>query len=264
MILLKMIFCLIPLIFLFLCAFLAPFLAPYDILVTHLNSLHQAPNFTYILGTDFLGRDLFSRLLFSLRNSLAIGICSSLLSVIFALFYLWLARCCFYMFWMRILEFFLALPAFLLMMFFQSFFGANMLLMIFLIALIHWCFIARIIESELKRLENLDFYQANIVLGRSQFKAFFKDLLPALKTLIFILFVFNIVHAIATEATLSFFGLGLGFETPTLGTLLSESSKAVFMGAWWMILFPLVTLLLLFLPLLSLGNFLQKIWGVRS
>lgn len=159
---------------------------------------------------------------------------------------------------------FLALPAFLLMMFFQSMITSDVFLMIFLIALIHWCFIARIIESELKRLENLDFYKANIVLGRTKFRAFFKDLIPALKTLIFTLFIFNIVHAIATEATLSFFGLGLGFEIPTLGTLLSESSKAVFIGAWWMILFPLLSLLLLFLPLLWLGNFLQKIWGIRS
>ncbi|WP_141084629.1 ABC transporter permease subunit, partial [Campylobacter jejuni] len=109
-------------------------------------------------------------------------------------------------FWMRILEFFLALPAFLLMMFFQSMITSDVFLMIFLIALIHWCFIARIIESELKRLENLDFYKANIVLGRTKFRAFFKDLIPALKTLIFTLFIFNIVHAIATEATLSFFG----------------------------------------------------------
>ncbi len=253
-----------PLIFLFLCALFAPFLAPFDILSTHLENLHQAPNFTYILGTDFLGRDLFSRLLFALRNSLLIGVGGSLLSIIFALCYLFLARCFFYVFWMRILEFFLALPAFLLMMFFQSMITSDVFLMIFLIALIHWCFIARIIESELKRLENLDFYKANIVLGRTKFRAFFKDLIPALKTLIFTLFIFNIVHAIATEATLSFFGLGLGFEIPTLGTLLSESSKAVFIGAWWMILFPLLSLLLLFLPLLWLGNFLQKIWGIRS
>lgn len=253
-----------PLIFLFLCALFAPFLAPFDILSIHLENLHQAPNFTYILGTDFLGRDLFSCLLFALRNSLIIGVGGSLLSIIFALYYLFLARCFFYVFWMRILEFFLALPAFLLMMFFQSMITSDVFLMIFLIALIHWCFIARIIESELKRLENLDFYKANIVLGRTKFRAFFKDLIPALKTLIFTLFIFNIVHAIATEATLSFFGLGLEFEIPTLGTLLNESSKAVFIGAWWMILFPLLSLLLLFLPLLWLGNFLQKIWGIRS
>ena len=260
----KIIFCLVPLGILFFCALFAPFLAPFDILSTHLESLHQTPNFTYILGTDFLGRDLFSRLLFALRTSLIIGISSSLLAIIFALCYLLLARCFFYAFWMRILEFFLALPAFLLMMFFQSFVASNIFLMIFLIAIIHWCFIARIMESELKRLENLDFYKANIVLGRTEFRAFFKDLLPALKTLIFTLFIFNIIHAIATEATLSFFGLGLGFEIPSLGTLLNDSSKAVFIGAWWMIFFPLLTLLLLFLPLLWLGNFLQKIWSVRT
>ncbi len=88
--------------------------------------------------------------------------------------------------------------------------------------------------------------------------------MPALKSLIFVLFIFNIIHAIATEATLSFFGLGLGFNIPTLGTLLNESSKAIFIGAWWMILFPLLALMFLFLPLLWLGNYLQKIGGVRS
>lgn len=61
---------------------------------------------------------------------------------------------------MRILEFFLALPAFLLMMFFQSMITSDVFLMIFLIALIHWCFIARIIESELKRLEKFRFLQS--------------------------------------------------------------------------------------------------------
>ncbi|EAL1345780.1 ABC transporter permease, partial [Campylobacter coli] len=59
-------------------------------------------------------------------------------------------------------------------------------------------------------------------------------------------------------------GLGLGFNIPTLGTLLNESSKAIFIGAWWMILFPLLALMFLFLPLLWLGNYLQKIGGVRS
>ncbi|SPV22416.1 Putative peptide ABC-transport system permease protein [Campylobacter coli] len=147
---------------------------------------------------------------------------------------------------------------------FSKFCGCKYIFNDFLIALVHWPFIARIVESELKRLENLDFYKASIVLGRTKFRAFFKDLLPALKSLIFVLFIFNIIHAIATEATLSFFGLGLGFNIPTLGTLLNESSKAIFIGAWWMILFPLLALMFLFLPLLWLGNYLQKIGGVRS
>ncbi|MCW1860475.1 ABC transporter permease, partial [Campylobacter jejuni] len=95
MILFKFLIILAPLIFLFLCALFAPFLASFDILSTHLENLHQAPNFTYILGTDFLGRDLFSRLLFALRNSLIIGVGGSLLSIIFALCYLFLARCFF-------------------------------------------------------------------------------------------------------------------------------------------------------------------------
>ncbi|TKX31913.1 ABC transporter permease [Campylobacter aviculae] len=259
---LKIILYLIPLVCLSICALFAPILAPFDVLTTHLQDLYHAPNLIYILGTDFLGRDLFSRLLFALRNSLFIGICSSFLSICFAIFYLLWARLFFYGFWMRILELFLAFPAFLLMMFFQSLIHINIFLIIFLIALMHWCFIAKVIESELKRLETLEFYKASIVLGRTSLKIFFKDLLPALKSLFFILFIFNIIHAIATEATLSFFGFGIEF--PTLGILLSEFSKAAFVGAWWVILFPLLTLVSLFLPLLWLGNFLQDRWGIKS
>lgn len=255
---------LLPLIVLSILALLAPFLASFDILSIHLQNTYQAPNQIYILGTDFLGRDLYSRLLFALRNSLLIGVFSSFLSIFFAIFYLFLARLFFYTFWMRILDLFLAFPAFLLLMFFQNFMSINMLLMSVLIALIHWCFVARMLESELKKLESLEFYKASIVLGRTPFKIFLKDLLPALKSLIFTLFVFNIIHAIATESTLSFFGLGIGFEIPTLGILLNDFSKAVFVGAWWVIFFPLLTLILLFLPLLWLGNFLQDRWGVRS
>ncbi|MCW1683724.1 ABC transporter permease, partial [Campylobacter jejuni] len=90
MILFKFLIILAPLIFLFLCALFAPFLAPFDILSTHLENLHQAPNFTYILGTDFLGRDLFSRLLFSLRNSLIVGVGGS-----FIVYYLCFVFICF-------------------------------------------------------------------------------------------------------------------------------------------------------------------------
>lgn len=256
--------CLSFLLGLFLLAFLAPFIAPFDVLEDHLTYLHVAPSLKFLLGTDFLGRDIFSRLIFALRNSLVIGLSSSFLALVLALLYLVVARVCFYAFFMRLLDFFLGFPWLLLLMFFQSFFSTNLFVMIILIALIHWCFIARILESNLQKLETLDFYKASLVLGRSKFKAFFKDLLPALRSLIFVLFVFNVVHAIATEATLSFFGLGLGFENPTLGTLLNDASKAIFIGAWWMVLFPLLTLVLLFIALLGLGNSLQKIWGVKS
>ncbi|MCX2682673.1 ABC transporter permease [Campylobacter sp. MIT 21-1685] len=252
-----------PCFLLILLALLAPVIAPFSVNATDLNALHLAPNGKQILGTDFFGRDLFSRLLFALRNSLFIGIASSFLTLLFACAYVLLARLCFYSFFMRILDLCLALPFLLLLMFFQSFFESSALKMIVLIALAHWSFVAKVVESEMKKNENLDFYKAALVLGASKTKLFFKDLLPSCLSLLFVLFLFHIVHSINTEATLSFFGLGLGFEIPSLGTLLSDSQRAVFIGAWWMILFPLLILLILILPLLWLANSLQKIWGMR-
>lgn len=241
----------------------APSFSSYDPSMSNLSSLYNSPNENHFFGTDMLGRDLFSRVLYALRTSVFIGVCASLLALVFALLYVLLARMFFYGFFMRILDMFLAVPSLLLMMFFQSFIGGSFISMILIIALSHYPFIAKLFESELRALEKLEFYEAAILLGSSKIKAFFKELLPPCFSLLFLLFVLNIIHAISTEATLSFFGLGLAFEIPSLGNILNEASKAIFVGAWWVIVFPLLALLMLILPLLWLGNFLQKHWGIH-
>lgn len=242
-------------------AFIMPF---FNFNESNINALHLAPSLEHFFGTDLLGRELFSRLFVALRNSFIIGILGSFLALSFALIFVLLSRLFFYNFWIRMLDMFLALPALLLMMFFASFMNGGFVMMIFIIALGHWSFMAKILESELTRIENLDFYKASIVLGSSKIKAFFKEALVVLKSLIFVLFVLNIVHSIATEATLSFFGLGLAFEIPSLGNILNDATKAIFIGAWWIVVFPVLALLALILPLLYLGTYLQKLWGVRT
>lgn len=239
-------------------AFFAPFLSPYAPNLSDLTKIYEAPNLKHFFGTDMLGRDLFSRILYALRNSAVIGILSSFLAVILALIYVFVARICFYGLFMRSLDMILALPSLLLMMFFQGLMNGGLKSMIFIIVLTHFAYIARVLESELKQLENADFYKAALVLGMSKNKAFFKELLPCLMPILAVFFILNIAHAIGIEATLSFFGLGLGFEIPSLGNILNEANKAVFMGAWWIISFPLLAILMLILPLFYLSNFLQK------
>ena len=241
----------------------APKFSSYNPSMSDFLSFYLAPNSNHFFGTDMLGRDLFSRVLYALRNSIFIGVCASSLALVFALFYLLLARMFFYNFFMRILDLFLALPSLLLMMFFQSFIEGSFISMIFIIALSHYAFIAKLFESELRALEKLEFYEAALVLGSSKIRAFFKELLPPCFSLLFLLFVLNIIHAISTEATLSFFGLGLPFDIPSLGNILNDASKAIFIGAWWVIVFPLLALLMLILLLLWLSNFLQKYWGIH-
>ncbi|EAI7259350.1 ABC transporter permease [Campylobacter upsaliensis] len=258
----KIFYLLSPLFLALLLAFFTPLFSSYDPNFGDINAIYIAPNLQHILGTDMLGRDLFTRILYGIKTSFFIGLLSSFLTLVLALFYVFVARLFFYTFFMRLLDMFLALPFLLLMMFFSGFMSGNDLSMILIIALTHWSFVAKLFASELKRLENLEFYQAALVLGSTKTRAFFKDLLPPCFSLLSVLFVLNIVHAISTEATLSFFGLGLDFEIASLGNILNEASKAVFIGAWWIVLYPLLALLILILPLLALSAYLRKYFGV--
>ncbi|TQR32417.1 ABC transporter permease [Campylobacter sp. MIT 99-7217] len=224
----------------------------------NLEAINLAPSLEHFFGTDSLGRDLFTRLALALRISFLVGFVSSFLALFIAIFYVFLARLYFYNFFMRILDAFLAFPTLLLVMFFQSFFEGNLSTMIIILALTHWCIIAKSLDSELKRLSKSDFYLCAIALGSTKFKALLKELMPASFSLILILFILNIAHAISNEATLSFFNLGVKLGEASLGTLLNEASKAFFTGSWWQIIFPLLALLMLIMPLLSLANLAQK------
>lgn len=257
----KILLFLTPLWLLIILAFFVPYFSVYDINLGSLSALYEAPNLEHFFGTDNLGRDLFTRLFYALRSSIFIGFSAALLTILLAVFYVFLARFCEAL--MRFLDMFLALPFLLLMMFFQSFISGGYVSMILLIALVHWPFVAKLLASELKRLECLEFYQAALVLGSSKTKAFFSELLPPCFSILMVLFILNIIHAISTEATLSFFGLGLAFEIPSLGTMLNDASKAIFLGAWWLVIFPLLALLLLILPLLFLSAYLQKYFGIK-
>ncbi|MBF7046617.1 ABC transporter permease [Campylobacter volucris] len=239
-------------------AVFAPYINSYDPNLIDLNKAKQAPNLIHIFGTDLLGRDLFARILYALRVSLLVGILAAFLSVVFALFYVFLTRFFAYAFFARVLDMLLALPSLLVIMFFQSFLAGSIWSMIFIIALGHFAFVAKVLDTHINKFQKLEFYQNAIILGSTKTKALFKELLPACWNLLFVLFVLNIAHAITSEATLSFFGLGVDLSTPSLGNILNEVSKSVFLGFWWMIVFPVMFILLLILPLLALGNDMQE------
>lgn len=93
-----------------------------------------------------------------------------------------------------------------------------------------------------------------MVCGYSKPRLLLTQLLPNTAPLLLTLFVLNFAHAITTEATLSFFGLGVGLGEASLGTLLSEGANAIFIGGWWLVVLPVVVFLLLLMPLLHFAN----------
>ncbi|MCW1359964.1 ABC transporter permease [Campylobacter sp. CCS1377] len=238
-------------------------LSPHEVDVVDLSNAKISPSWEYFFGSDLLGRDVFTRIGYSFRISLFVGLGASFLALCFAIFYVGLMRIAFREFWLRILDMFLAMPSLLFIMFFQSILAGNIFVMIFVIALGHWAFMAKLLDSKLCYFEKSDFYLAALVLGSSKFRAFFFELLPACFHIFFLLFLLNITHAIAAEATLSFFGLGLDLSEASLGTMLNDASKGIFSGAWWIVVFPIIALLALVLPLLALADNLRKNLGVK-
>lgn len=257
----RKIFYLLPPFILFVLALLTPCF--FNFPQVDLNGAKQIPNLKHLFGTDLLGRDTLISLFWALRTSLFVGFLASFLTLFFAFCYVFLMQMSFYSFWNRILDLLLALPSLLLVMFFQSFLQGELVTMSFLIALSHFAFVAKLLDLEFEKFKNSDFYQCALVLGSTKFKAFFTELLPACWNLLFVLFILNIAHAITNEATLSFFGLGVPLGEMSLGNLLSEGAKSIFLGAWWLVFFPACALLVLILPLLALANSLQDSLGVK-
>ena len=259
----KMLFILSPFLFCVLFALIVPFASPYSATLAELANAKIAPNFTHLFGTELLGRDLFTQIAYALRVSLFVGFVSAFFTLFLAVVFVLVARCSFYSFFIRSLDALLAFPALLLVMFFQSFLGGNLLTMSLIIALGHFAFIAKLLDSELNSLMKSEFYLCALALGSTKFRAFYKDLLPACVNLLLVLFILNVAHSIGNEATLSFFGLGVGLDEISLGKLLNEGAQAIFTGTWWLIVFPVAFLLLLILPLLAFAATLQDSLGVR-
>lgn len=250
--------CVILIVFCIFLALFAPFLSPYDPNLIDLNKAKLSPNLEHFFGTDMLGRDIYTRILYSLRISLFVGFFSAMLSVFFAFCYAFFTRFFAYTFFARMLDMLLAMPSLLVIMFFQSFLNGGIITMSFVIALGHFAFVARVLDIQISKFQKLEFYQNAIVLGSTKFRALFKEIFPACLNVLFVLFVLNIAHAISNEATLSFFGLGVDLAKPSLGNMLGEASKGLFLGIWWMLVFPVAFMLLLILPLFALGNLMQE------
>lgn len=260
---LKILLILSPFAFCVLFALIVPFVSPYNATFVELANAKIPPNLAHLFGTDLLGRDLFTQMAYALRVSLFVGFISAFFTLVIAVVFVLVARCSFYSFFIRSLDALLAFPSLLLVMLFQSFLGGNLLTMSFVIALGHFAFIAKLLDSELNSLMKSEFYLCALALGSTKSRAFYKDLLPACVNLLFVLFILNVAHSIGNEATLSFFGLGVGLNDASLGKLLNEGAKMIFTGAWWLIIFPVAFLLSLILPLLAVASSLQDSLEVR-
>ena len=252
-------------ILLILIAVFAPQITPQD--PTHINIKDAllSPSVEHPLGTDTLGRDLFSRMAYASRIALLIGFIAVGLAALIGLF---LGSIAGYFggradsFIMRFADIMLCFPRFFLILAVIAVVGPSIFNVMVIIGLTGWMGMARLIRAEILSLKTRDYISASKALGANDFFIIVRHLIPNGIGPVLVSFVFGVAGAILTEAGLSFLGLGVQPPNPSWGNILMEG-KAVLGIGWWVILFPGLAILITVLAFNLLGEGLRDLLNPR-
>ncbi len=246
-------------------AIFAPFLAPYDPNEMTLDMM-SAPSYQHILGTDDLGRDLFSRIIWGTQVSLFVGFVTVAIALIVGVFLgVWAG---YYGGWidmiiMRYIDLQWAFPNFIIAVYLVAVFGTGLLNIIVAISLAFLDDFARVARSMVLSLKEQPFIEAARVQGTSDFRIMFKHILPNAMGPIIVQASVSISYAILGEASLSFLGLGVNVNTPTWGLILADG-RSFISQAWWLGVFPGLAIMLVVLSINFIGDAVRDAFDVRD
>ncbi len=246
-------------------ALLAPIIAPYDPNEMTLNMMSQ-PSGENVLGTDDLGRDLFSRIVWGTQISLFVGVATVGLALVFGVLLGVLAG--YYGGWidmiiMRYIDLQWAFPNFIIAVYLVAVFGTGLLNVIVAIALAFLDDFARIARSMVLTLKEEQFVDAARVQGFSDFRIMIRHILPNAMAPIIVQATVSVSYAILGEASLSFLGLGVSSDTPTWGLILADG-RSFISRAWWLGVFPGLAIMLVVLSINFIGDALRDALDVRE
>ena len=240
----------------------ASVIAPYSPEMMDSSSVNMAPSMEHILGTDTLGRDLFTLVLYGGRASLYIGFLSGMISTVIAVMYgciSGLAPRIIDDLMMRFVDMMLSIPSILLIIFLQAIWGnATCTSISVVIGITTWMNISKIIRSEVRQIRNSDYILAARTMGAGFLYTMWHHLLPNFISSVMFMVVTNIGHAMITESTLSFLGLGLPLTTVSWGSLLSMSQDALLGNCWWIIVIPGTVLVVTLVAITEIGEYIRK------
>jgi peptide/nickel transport system permease protein len=245
---------------LFAVALLAPWLAPYDPNFIDLKQMLMAPSPAHPLGTDPLGRDVLSRIIFGARISLlvgfvAVGIATLIGVVIGALSgYYGGVRDAFLM---RLVDLMLCFPTLFLILAVISVLGPNIWNIMVIIGLTGWMGVARLVRAEFLSLKEREFVTAARALGASDWRLIFRHLLPNALAPVMVSATLGVAGAILTESALSFLGLGVQPPTPSWGNIITAGKDNIEI-AWWLSLFPGLAILVTVMSYNLLGEGIRE------
>jgi peptide/nickel transport system permease protein len=219
------------------------------------------PGDAFVLGTDLLGRDLFSRILYGARTSLIIGVVANglalvigtLVGVTAGYFRGWIGTVL-----MRFTDLMMAFPALLLAICLAAIFQPSLWIVAMVIALVNWVQTARVLYTETTSLAEREFIAAERTLGAGHGRILFLHILPHLVPTIIVWGTLGISTTVLLEATLSFLGVGVQPPTPSWGNIIFEN-QTYFQSAPWLVFFPGAAILVLALAFNLVGDALRDV-----
>jgi peptide/nickel transport system permease protein len=252
--------------FIALVAIFADFIAPHDPQVGVLGARFKPPfwqtggSTEYLLGTDHLGRDVLSRLIFGARVSMYVGFMAvifagtvgTLLGIVSGYLGKWVDQVI-----MRITDTWLALPALMFAIFLAAVIGPSETNIIIILGLVFWTRYARVIRGEVLSLKERDFVRLAIVAGCSKRTIMLRHMLPNVLNSAIVLATLMLGQVIIAEATLSFLGVGVPPPKPAWGLMLADGKKGMMAGYWWLTVLPGSCIMLMVLSANLLGDWLR-------
>jgi peptide/nickel transport system permease protein len=247
-------------------AIFADYLAPHNPEVGMLTARFKPPfwmargSYEYLLGTDQLGRDVLSRLIFGARVSMIVGITAVMvagiigttLGIISGYLGGWVDQVV-----MRLTDTWLALPSLTFAIFLAAIVGPSMWNIVIILGGVYWTRYARVVRGEVLSLKEREFVRLAVVAGCSKLTIMWRHVLPNVLNSAIVLATLMLGVVIVSEASLSFLGVGVPPPQPAWGLMLSDGKQGLMVGYWWLTVFPGACIVLMVLSANLLGDWLR-------
>lgn len=242
-------------------AVFAPLIAPYGEAEQDVLARLQPPSAAHWFGTDELGRDVLSRILYGSRLSLAIGILPSVISLVIGIVLGLLAG--YFGGWadyviMRLADVMLSVPSLLLAMVVMYTLGSSTVNLFVALSMVGWASVARVVRSQTLSLKESEYVEAAQSIGVSRFNIMRRHILPNCVPSLIVLFTLNVPAAILSESSLSFLGIGAQPPAASWGLMVNQSKQFLFTQPW-LALAPCVAIMVVVLAFNFLGDGLRDV-----
>ena len=246
--------------FLILClALFAEWIAPVDPNLQNLREAQMPPSADHLFGTDQLGRDILSRIVYGTRISLVVGISAVALAAVIGVFMgvtsvmvpRWLGDVI-----MRTTDVFLALPAILIALAVAATVGPSLINVIMIIGLVYWAQFARLVRGEALSVREREYVLAAQVIGSPILHIVRRHILPNVYNTVIVMTTLQLASAILLESILSFLGIGIPPPTPSWGSMVADGRQYIAFS-WWIVTLPGIAIMLTVFSVNLCGDWLR-------